>query len=116
MCVSSGEGRRVWLGPSHAAQPTEGECRAPRRHTQLAASPHFARLQPPCSPCPHRQEGANPALVDLAHSVGTLLPTAVREGIAAFSFTCLPMQLHAVSVCVCGRVGGWWVGELGRCS
>lgn len=43
-------------------------------------------------------DDANPALNDLVYSVGALLPPRLRAAIAAFSFTCLPMQLHAVSL------------------
>ena len=43
------------------------------------------------------QNEGNPALNDVVYSIGGLLPPAIRERIAAFSFTCLPMQLHAVS-------------------
>jgi phosphatidate cytidylyltransferase len=42
--------------------------------------------------------GANPAWVDLVHNVGALLPERLRSAIAGYTFTCLPMQLHAVSL------------------
>ena len=45
---------------------------------------------------PAQQEGANPAVVDLVYSVAPLLPPRLRGAVARFSFTCLPMQLHAV--------------------
>jgi hypothetical protein len=44
------------------------------------------------------QDDANPALNDLVYQVGGLLPGRLRTAIAGYSFTCLPMQLHAVSV------------------
>lgn len=50
----------------------------------------------PCMAMPPQEEG-NPAVNDVLYSVGSLLPPGIRERIAAFSFTCLPMQLHAVS-------------------
>ena len=35
-------------------------------------------------------------MVDLVHNVGALLPPGLRDSVARFSFSCLPMQLHAV--------------------
>ena len=35
--------------------------------------------------------------MDLVHNVGGLLPQRLRGAIAGYTFTCLPMQLHAVS-------------------
>ena len=57
--------------------------------------PHSTLPSTP-TPTPHMQDDANPALNDLVYSVGALLPPRLRAAIAAFSFTCLPMQLHAV--------------------
>ena len=39
---------------------------------------------------------ADPALVEAVHATAALLPPRMRRAIAAFSFSCLPMQLHAV--------------------
>ncbi|KAI3434991.1 hypothetical protein D9Q98_003043 [Chlorella vulgaris] len=41
---------------------------------------------------------ANPALNDFVYNVSGLLPAPLRSAVADFSFTCLPMQLHAVSL------------------
>ncbi|KAL4435606.1 hypothetical protein ABPG77_002569 [Micractinium sp. CCAP 211/92] len=40
----------------------------------------------------------NPALIEMVYSLSGLLPAQLRDAIAGFSFTCLPMQLHAVSL------------------
>lgn len=40
----------------------------------------------------------NPAINEMVYGVGELLPVPLRDAIAEFSFTCLPMQLHAVSL------------------
>lgn len=73
--------------------------------------PHTHHLHTPPPHSPSTQDGANPAAVDLAHTVGALLPAPVRQAIAAFHFTCLPMQLHAVR----GPAAGCAVLASARC-
>lgn len=83
-----------------------------RRAPAHLLGPTCCDLPALADPPSHSQTGANPAWVDLVHSAGSLLPPRLRDAIAGFTFTCLPMQLHAVrgvdSVCV--AVGAWGGG------
>lgn len=105
-CVGRCSGESAAGGAPCRAAPAPADAthlRGPTRY-DLSALLDLAYCDMPALADPHPQTGANPAWVDLVHSAGSLLPPRLRDAIAGFTFTCLPMQLHAVrgvdSICV----------------
>lgn len=83
--------------PSSLPTPSEPPPHLQSRSTTPTPNP-LPRPLPPHPP----QHDTNPALTEAILTLGALLPPAARDAVAGFSFTCLPMQLHAVSrPCLC---------------